>query len=456
VGRGITGTLRKRGKNWTVQWTEGGERKFRNLGPVSKREAEDLRDQIIKPLQLRREKDRLATAQKRLSERKQELGDERQAVEQAEVERNRPSIADAWSAFIDSTNRPDSGESTLRQYGFQWQAFVKWLGKSRKEVGRLADITPAMGQDYARHLRDRKLAAGTFNKHVALCKLVIGTLSESERVTVNPFDKVKRRRENQQHRRELAWDKLCEICEAAKGEMKTLLFLGIYTGQRLGNCCLLTWDEVDLTRGWITTVPRKTRNRNAGPIHIPVLDHLRPLLEATPPGKRKGYLLPELAALYLKNRDLVTDRVQALFKSCGVQVHKPGTGRQKDENGNWVSTGKRAVLQYGYHSLRHTTVTLLQEAGVPQAVVQAVVGHRTLAMTQKYTHVGKDAIREGMGKLPAMQATEVQGLLSASDKEGVNALEALKAIRRKLQTATADNWEQVVNELLGAIPESDT
>jgi len=40
-----------------------------------------------------------------------------------------------------------------------------------------------------------------------------------------------------------------------------------------------------------------------------------------------------------------------------------------------------------FHDLRHSAATLLLAQGVPQRVVMEQLGHSTLAMTQKYTHV---------------------------------------------------------------------
>lgn len=412
MARKITGRLFKRkGRpdewqtkfrhlNWYLEYQVNGKRFKPSLGVNDWDEAVRERDRILAPFWTTDQ----AEQRKAVAHALHDAEETMQAA--AEAARKKLTLADSWQAFVKSSERPDSGEATLRQYSFQWDAFTAWLRDAHTDVEFLRDVTPAAATDYAEHLRERGLAAGTYNKHIALCRLVFRVLGEREGMAENPFAKTARRRDVQHHRRELAWDKLCEICDAAQGEMKTLLFLGIYTGQRLGHCCLLTWDEVDLRRGWIITVPKKTESRNGEPLHIPVLSHLRPLLEATPPEGRTGYLLPGLAELYLENRDKVTDRVQTLFRNCGVQIHRPGTGLQRKPDGEWYHTGVRAVLQYGFHSLRHTTVTLLQEAGVAQAVTQQIVGHRTVAMTQRYTHVGRQAIATAMRRLPAIGDTK--------------------------------------------------
>jgi integrase len=63
-------------------------------------------------------------------------------------------------------------------------------------------------------------------------------------------------------------------------------------------------------------------------------------------------------------------------------------------------TGKRAGLDLSFHSLRHTAVSLLKDAGVPDAVVMALVGHESAAMSHRYTHVGKEALAKAANTLP--------------------------------------------------------
>ncbi len=302
-------------------------------------------------------------------------------------------LAETWTRFLADTTRPDSGDATLKQYQFQWEAFVDWLGGKPDKPTLLADVTEEHANGYVQFLRGKNLSPGTINKHVRLCKLVFKILGPDEGVQSNPFARIKSRRETQNHRCELSFDKLCEICDAAQGEMKALFFLGLYTGQRLGDCCLLSWEQVDLMRGTILITPRKTASRSGKPISIPIHPALKPILEATPEGNRSGHVLPELASLYEKSRDNVTDRVQKVLKDCGVGIYQKGTG---------PGTGKRAVIQFGFHSLRHSTVSLLQAAGVPMAVVQEIVGHRTVAVTQRYTHVGEMAMQSAIVTLPAV------------------------------------------------------
>jgi hypothetical protein len=65
-------------------------------------------------------------------------------------------------------------------------------------------------------------------------------------------------------------------------------------------------------------------------------------------------------------------------------------------------TGKRAVVEVGFHSLRHTFVSLCRESGAPLAVVEAIVGHASPAMTRHYTHIGEAAARASVAALPSV------------------------------------------------------
>lgn len=54
------------------------------------------------------------------------------------------------------------------------------------------------------------------------------------------------------------------------------------------------------------------------------------------------------------------------------------------------------------HSIRHSTATLLLEAGVDAHVVQSTIGHTDIATTHGYQHVSLDLARQAWGNLEAI------------------------------------------------------
>ena len=57
----------------------------------------------------------------------------------------------------------------------------------------------------------------------------------------------------------------------------------------------------------------------------------------------------------------------------------------------WIND-EQAVL----HTCRHTFITNLVQRGVPVAMVQKLAGHKTIAMTMRYTHLGPSALESCM------------------------------------------------------------
>jgi site-specific recombinase XerD len=54
------------------------------------------------------------------------------------------------------------------------------------------------------------------------------------------------------------------------------------------------------------------------------------------------------------------------------------------------------------HTVRHSTATLLLEAGVDAHIIQQVIGHANVAMTRSYQHVNLDLARQAFGNLAAI------------------------------------------------------
>ena len=56
-----------------------------------------------------------------------------------------------------------------------------------------------------------------------------------------------------------------------------------------------------------------------------------------------------------------------------------------------------------FHSLRHSFATHLMESGVNVRTIQALLGHRSLGSTQRYTHVAGDYLRQTRSPLDSLK-----------------------------------------------------
>ena len=419
------GHLVKRGAVWSVQYRVGGKLFQRSTGKTNRKDAEIERARIMAPFSSGTEREILEGVAGR-------IGGLSAEISAADEERNPPlAVVEGWRSFLAAPGRPDSGEVTLSRYGCQWGAFVAWLGKHHPRAVRLRDVTAEIAGEYAAHLHATR-GAGTVNKHVSACALIFRTLRVPARMEVNPFgrDTVRRLRHVQAGRRELTLAELRQVCEAAKGDLRPLFALGLYTGLRLADCATLRWGEVDLERGIIRRIPNKTARRNPQPVLIPIHPALRAILAEC---RRSGaYVIPSAAAQCLDNEPTLSRRIQAHFVAVGICTVKPGTGGK---------TGKRAVVEVGFYSMRHSFVSLCRAAGAPLSVVESIVGHSSPAMTRHYTHTGEEGATAAIASLPS-----VTGNVLALPAPARAPLPAWA--RTLLESATPETWSDVRAELL--------
>ncbi len=379
--------LMLRNGTWYVQARlPDGRRIVRSTHTAALDEARTVRDTLLEPLKLTQERARLSAVQSAISavdERLEEIADAAPAV----------SIKHGWQAYLDQQNRPDSGPSTLARYEGWYEAFARWMESEHPDVLELRSVTQDHADAYAAHVA-KQVSPTTFNRTVNTLSLVWRVLETAARLSANPWKRITRKRFAVHSRRELTLEELGRVCAAAQGEMRVLLALGIYAGLRLGDAALLRWADVDMVRGILSIVPMKTARRSQKRVTLPLHPALLTLLSETAPAKRTGYVMPGIAERYRQYEAALSRDVARLFEAVGIVTSAEMEG------------GMRNRPECGYHSLRHTFVSLCAAGGVPQSVVQSLVGHGSPAMTAHYTHVGTETARAAVLTLPDVTGTD--------------------------------------------------
>lgn len=428
-----TGYLQLRGDIFHVRWKVGGKTHSQTTGKRDRREAEKELRRIMEPFYVGDEITILQNINARIEGRTAELT-------RLEEERNPPlSLTDAWNAYLASAARPDSGPVTLIHYEGHLSALTKWLTLTHPEIQALRDVTPAIAGAYAQHLsRERRLTANSFNKHVRFLDLLFRVLMEPARLTINPWESIQRKKGIIESRRALTTEELQTVCSKATGEMRLLFAVGLYTGLRLGDAATLRWAEVDLhrrPRPMICRVQNKLARRNPGPVLIPIHPVLVAMLTEARVGTLAEEVLPETADLYRRDPSALTNMIQRHFIRCGIRTIKKDTGR---------GTGRRAVVEVGFHSLRHTIVTRCREGNASSAAVEALVGHGNPAMTRHYTHISELALADAINVLPDI--TGESSTLALPPAEPPATIKAdILALADQLN---GKNWKRVKADLL--------
>lgn len=378
------GTLERKGRVWRARWTVDGKTYTKTTGTSDRREAEKILAEIVAPFAAKTDAERLENLAVKIEGRKAEI---------RRYEDSLPAlpISEAWDAYERSGTRHDTSAGTMNVYCAHFSAFADWMKDNFPDVRELRGVTLAEAEAFAAWLKNVR-SAGTFNKYITFFRYMWRVLADNPaaRLTCNPWEKIGKREDTQHTRRELTVEELARVCGSVTGEMRLLFAVGIYTGLRLGDCALLEWGVIDLARNRIMTIPRKTaRHAHGKPVIIPLHGVLASMLAEIPPDARTGYLLPETAEAYTRNNALLCRRIQRIFTRAGIRTQT-------------TADGERARVDVGFHSLRHTFVSLSANAGAPLAVVQAIVGHSNPAMTRHYFHESETALQSAVAALPSI------------------------------------------------------
>jgi integrase len=86
-------------------------------------------------------------------------------------------------------------------------------------------------------------------------------------------------------------------------------------------------------------------------------------------------------------------------------LRSAGVGTQEEAEGY-----SRAVNRKGSHSLRHTFCSLAGMNGIPQSVVQSMVGHLTPRMAELYSRHVTDAAKAAYMERYGRQVAQLSGL----------------------------------------------
>ena len=302
-------------------------------------------------------------------------------------------LATAWQCYEMSPNRPYLAQNTLKSKRQAWLQFAKWIEEYHMEITDVAQVTSMVVEEYLAMYRCHH-SASTFNGHVCILREVFRVLATRGGMSCDPWAGVRLLPDDCRSRRELTLDELERLFEAAAKsgpEWKLLVATGAYTGQRLGDCCRLTWESVNLERGIIQLIPSKTKKFAHGrPVTIPLHPELRAVLEEAPALARHGYVNPVIANFYATGSWKIDHALSRIFKAANIVMSVRVEGR------------RYKAVDASFHSLRHTFVSLATNAGVPIPVVQSIVGHSSTAMTMHYYHENEAALRAAVAAIPAV------------------------------------------------------
>jgi integrase len=299
--------------------------------------------------------------------------------------------------FIDRWLKHRKGETSDETFNIYERSVERFLAFLGNDADRdLGSVTKSQIVDY-RNQRADKLAPATVNRDVKIIRMIFRQARLDGYLFQDPAEGVSiiKASNNDKPRRPLTIPEIQSILSVADPEWQSLIKFGLYTGQRLADLASLTWDQVDLERNEIRLVTRKTHKR----LLLPVAGALRTHIESLDPADRPGVPVHPRAFASLKEQGRVST-LSNDFTDLMAQVGlRPALSHRSRGKGR---DGRRDGMDISFHSIRHSAVSLMKDAGVPDSVVMALVGHNSAAMSQRYTSVGLESLAKAQEAMPQL------------------------------------------------------
>jgi integrase len=283
--------------------------------------------------------------------------------------------------------------ATMRFYRNEASKFLNFLGdRADGDIGEVAkdDILSFRAN------QAKTLAAKTVNHGVKFLRMVFRSAREDATIADNPaeFVKVVKAVGDRKSRRPFSIEELRAVLSVADEEWKSMILFGLYSGQRLGDIARLTWANLDLQAAELRLVASKTQKTIIQPLAGPLKVHVESLPvsdDANAPIHPRAF---ETVGRQGKAGGL-SNQFAVLLAHAGLR--KKQAHRKTHGEGRGVKSSSSGL---SFHCLRHTAVSLLKEAGIPAATVMELVGHDSAQMSEHYTHIGRESLKQAAEVFP--------------------------------------------------------
>jgi len=250
----------------------------------------------------------------------------------------------------------DGKHKRMKGLSHMLEIWKKWFGNlPMKELNQ-----QKVEKFLAGRMEEKHLSPATRNRHLAHLSSVFNEGKEWGLVAENPAVGIKPFRENGARTRFLDQEEIHSLLEAATEDFFPVVLTALHTGMRRGEITELRWTDVDFNNKIITIQDSKSGKKRM----IPINDILHETLKVLPSRFKKGYVFPS-----------------------PVRPEEPW----RDFRWQFQKAVKQAEIKnLRFHDLRHTFASHLVMSGVDVMTVKELLGHASLTMTLRYSHLAPD------------------------------------------------------------------
>jgi len=245
----------------------------------------------------------------------------------------------------------------------------------------LGAITTAEIEKYFAKRKVAKTCRGTppskaqMNRERQFLSSVLGMAKRWGLLDRNVAADVQKLREDNVHDRVLSPDEEGRLREQCPEYLRPIMALAINTGMRLGEVLGLRWSDVDRKGGEVVPagfIHIGADSKGHRTRHVPMNATVKETLDAQSPVSTPDGFVPFV---------FVNPRTKKPYKVISISLAFSAAARRARVDG------------VSFHTLRHTAVSRMVEAGVPDRIIMKVVGHTTPNMVSRYAHLAPDSVR---------------------------------------------------------------
>ena len=267
--------------------------------------------------------------------------------------------------------------------------YKKWIEPVLGDIP-LQKVDAALIETVTLRARKAGKSPGTICKIIGVISQVWNKASSRDLVQGEcPARKVKKPQQDNRRVRFLSHEEAQMVLDALMPRSMDVhdeALLSLLCGLRAGEIHSLTWGDVDLKNGTIhIRDPKNKRNR-----HAFITEEVKTMLKRR---QNKQATTDLVFPTYNgKPRLWVSDTFSRTVDALGLN----DTGEfTSDKEGNQIpirisDTRQRVV----FHTLRHTFASWLVQQGTPLYTVAELMGHTTIEMSRRYSHLAPDTLRK--------------------------------------------------------------
>jgi site-specific recombinase XerD len=247
------------------------------------------------------------------------------------------------------------------------------------DVGGPREVDVALLRRYLADLQRRGLARSTAARRASTIRTWFALLARRGLLGHDPAATLATPKQGRHLPRVLRVDQIEALLAAAArtpGAVgmrdRGLLELLYASGARIGELCPLPLDALDLAQA-LVRLDGKGGKQRLVPIGIPAVRTVGRYLDVARPALLGDGPDPEVVWLGKQGRPLGVREAREVVRRAGIQA---GVGHVTP------------------HTLRHSAATHLLEGGADLRQVQELLGHTSLATTQRYTHLSRGRLVE--------------------------------------------------------------